>query len=83
MIFLRKNRIDLARNKIKGEKEGRKEGIFNIKDSGDQIDDEGETYEEVYKRDIEGGRDSRKERRECQSVQIKGTCVIWCGKMPF
>ena len=72
MICLRKNRIDLARNKIKGEKEGRKEGIFNIKDSGDQIDDEGETYEEVYKGGVEGGRDACKNRRECISDHIRG-----------
>ena len=64
MICLRKNRIDLARNKIKGEKEGRKEGIFNIKDSGDQIDDEGETYEEVYKGGVDRKIYSWRKRKE-------------------
>ena len=39
------------------------EGIFNIKDSGDQIDDEAETSDEGYKGDINGERDSGMERR--------------------
>ena len=54
----------MARNKIKGEKEGRKEGIFNIKDSGDQIDDEGETYEEVYKGGVDRKIYSWRKRKE-------------------
>ena len=59
------------------------EGISNIEDQGEQIDDEGETSEEGYKEGFNQERDSGKERRECISDQTKGTCVIWCEKMPF
>ena len=59
------------------------EGIFNIKDSGDQIDDKAETYEEGYKGGINRKRYSVRERTECRSGHKKGTCVIWCVNMPF
>ena len=48
---------------------------------GEQIDDEGETSEEVYKRDIDGERYSGRERKEWVPDPKKGTCVIWCRKI--
>ena len=56
------------------------EGIFNLKDSGDQIYYGIETSEEGYKRGVNGERDSRKDRREWILGHTMGTCVIWCGK---
>ena len=56
---------------------------MNIKDSGDQIYEEVETSEEGYKGCVYGERYPGRERRECISYHTKGTCVIWCGKIPF
>ena len=58
-------------------------GILNVKGSGDQIDDGGETSEEFYKGRVEGEIYYGKDIMECRSDYINGTCVIWCWKIPF
>ena len=47
------------------------------------MNDKDKTSEEVYNGDVDGERYSRRERSECRSDHTKGTCVIWCGKIPF
>ena len=47
------------------------------------MDDKAETSEECYKGGVDKERDSGRERRECRLYHTKGTCVIYCGKMPF
>ena len=47
------------------------------------MNDEPKTSEESHKGDVGGGRYSGRDRREWRSDRTKGTCVIWCGIMPF
>ena len=73
----------LSKKKYKGKEEGRLEGIFNIKDLCDQMNNEVKTSEEIQKEDVDGEIDSGRDRRECISDRTKGTCVIWCERMKF
>ena len=63
--------------------EGRLEGISNPKDFGDAMNDEVKTYEENHKVDVSWKRDSGMYIREWKLYRTKGTCVIWCARMPF
>ena len=47
------------------------------------MNDEAKTSEENHKGDVSGEIYSVRERREWRSDHTKGTCVIWCGRMPF
>ena len=81
LIIEKANR--LSKKKYKGKEEGRLEGIFNIKDLCDQMNNEVKTSEESHKEDVDGEIDSGRDRRECISDCTKGTCVIWCERMKF
>ena len=59
------------------------EGISNPKDSGDAMNDEVKTSEENNTGDIGGERYLEREKKDWRSDRKKGTCVIWCGKIPF
>ena len=64
---------------------GKGEQIERLKTMGmrKRKDDEGENSEEVCQKYLCAGRETWRERRECCYDDIKGRCVIWCGKFSY
>ena len=59
------------------------EGISDLKDSSNAMNDEVQTSEGNHKIFVGGERYLGRERRGWISDRTKGICVIWCGRMPF
>ena len=66
MDLLKENSNRLSKKWDKGKGEGRLEGIFNQKDSGEKINDEAKTSEEGYKGGVDGETYPVRDRRECR-----------------
>ena len=59
------------------------EGISDLKDSSNAMNDEVQTSEGNHKIFVGGERYLGRERRGWTSDRTKGIFVIWCGRMPW